>query len=100
MTNLLVLVLFERGSASGYVTLPVLAAFAVLAFVFGVRGVRSVAVMESLEERLAHTRRAYVGATLTALGLITFTMFLLGLLQFVAPEPLKIYLHIMTSWYV
>lgn len=100
MTNLLVLVLFERGSALGYVTLPVLAAFAVLAFVFGVRGVRSVAVMESLEERLAHTRRAYVGATLATLGGIAFMMFLLGLLQFVAPEPLKIYLHIMTSWYV
>lgn len=47
MTNLLVLVLFERGSALGYVTLPVLAVFAVLSFVFGVRGVRSVAVMES-----------------------------------------------------
>lgn len=56
--------------------------------------------MESLEERLANVRRAYVGATLTALGLIAFTMFLLGLLQFVAPEPLKIYLHIMTGWYV
>lgn len=47
MTNLLVLVFFERGSALGYVTLPVLAAFSVLAFVFGVRGVRSVAVLES-----------------------------------------------------
>ena len=80
MTNLLVLVLFERGSAVGYVTLPVLAVFAVLSFVFGVRGVRSVAVMESLEGRLANVRRAYVGATLTALGLIAFTMFLLGLL--------------------
>lgn len=100
MTNLLVLVLFERGSVLGFVTLPVLAVFGLLAFVFGVRGVRSVAVMESLEERLANVRRAYVGATLATLGGIAFMMFLLGLLQFVAPEPLKIYLHIMTGWYV
>jgi hypothetical protein len=100
VTNLLVLVLFERGSVLGFVTLPVLAVFGLLAFVFGVRGVRSVAVMESLEERLANVRRAYVGATLATLGGIAFMMFLLGLLQFVAPEPLKIYLHIMTGWYV
>lgn len=103
MTNLLlVLVLFERGSVLGFATLPVLAVFGLLAFVFGVQGVRSVAVMETLEERLANVRRAYVGAILATLGGIAFMMFLLGLLQVsgIVPEPLKTWLYVMTGWYV
>lgn len=103
MTNLLlILILFERGSVLGFVTLPVLAVFGLLAFVFGVRGVRSVAVLESLEERLANVRRAYAGATLAALGGIAFMMFLLGLLQVsgLVPAPLNTWLYVMTGWYI
>ena len=99
---LVILVLLERGSTLGYVTLPLLAVFTVPAFVFGVLGVRSVAVLESLEERLARQKRAYVGATLIAVGIVAFVMVLLGLLQVsgIVPEPLKTWLYVMTGWYV
>lgn len=86
----------------GYITLPLLAVVALPGFIFGVLGVRSVAVLESLEERLARQKRAYVGATLIAVGIIAFVMLLLGLLQVsgIVPEPLKTWLYVMTGWYV
>ena len=100
---LVILVLLERGSALGYITLPLLAVVALPGFIFGVLGVRSVAVLDTLEERLACQNRAYVGATLIAVSsIIAFLMLLLGLLQVsgIVPESLKTWLYVMTGWYV